>query len=50
MKVLTYNVHKGMGRRRTPILDAILDSVHERDPDVFACQEVFHPADGEPNQ
>lgn len=42
IKVITYNLHKGRGRRRRDILREAMQAIEERRPDVLLCQEVFH--------
>lgn len=49
LKIITYNLHKGVGHRG-PSLVAAIDALRERAPDVLACQEVFHPPAGERGQ
>lgn len=50
LKVITYNLHKGVGYRGRNSLDEVIDALRERKPDVLACQEVFHPPAGERGQ
>lgn len=49
-RVITYTLHKGVGRRGRDILDHAIAALRARQPDVLACQEVFHPPPGEPGQ
>lgn len=49
-KIITYNLHKGVGRYGRNALGAAIDALREREPDVLACQEVFHPPAGEVGQ
>jgi endonuclease/exonuclease/phosphatase family metal-dependent hydrolase len=44
VKVITYNLHKGVGRRRQRILEEAVQALFDRKPDVLVCQEVFHGA------
>ena len=44
MKVITYNLHKGVGRRRSSILEEAVHALEARKPDILMCQEVFHGA------
>jgi endonuclease/exonuclease/phosphatase family metal-dependent hydrolase len=44
VKVITYNLHKGVGRARQSILEAAIAAIAERAPDLVLCQEVFHGA------
>ncbi|MEZ5965906.1 MAG: endonuclease/exonuclease/phosphatase family protein [Planctomycetota bacterium] len=50
IKVITYNLHKGVGRYGRNALAGAIDALHARQPDVLACQEVFHPPAGETGQ
>ncbi len=49
-RVITYNLHKGVGRRGRDILHHAIAALRARRPDVLACQEVFHPPTGQPGQ
>lgn len=49
-RVITYNLHKGVGRRGRDILYHAIAALRTRRPDVLACQEVFHPPAGQPGQ
>ncbi|QDT66551.1 hypothetical protein V22_38210 [Calycomorphotria hydatis] len=43
MRVLSYNIHKGIGGRdRKYSLERVLDVIREQDPDVVCLQEVDH--------
>jgi endonuclease/exonuclease/phosphatase family metal-dependent hydrolase len=42
IKVITYNLHKGVDRRGRTSLAAAIAALRARQPDVLACQEVFH--------
>ena len=44
LRVITYNLHKGVGPRRRDILGEAVDALERRRPDVLLCQEVFHGA------
>jgi endonuclease/exonuclease/phosphatase family metal-dependent hydrolase len=44
VKVVTYNLHKGLGRARNSILAAAIRALADRQPDLVLCQEVFHGA------
>lgn len=50
MKVITYNLHKGVGRRNRRIVAEIGQALAERRPDVLLCQEVFHSIEDEIKQ
>jgi endonuclease/exonuclease/phosphatase family metal-dependent hydrolase len=50
LKVITYNLHKGVDRRGQKSLLAAIDALRRREPDVLACQEVFHPPAGQRGQ
>lgn len=41
MKIITYNLAKGRGRKQ-PILEEAVHCVADRNPDLLLCQEVFH--------
>ncbi len=50
LRVITYNLHKGIGGRGRSTLVATIDALRQRQPDVLACQEVFHPPAGQLGQ
>jgi len=50
IKLITYNLHKGVGRSGRTSLAHAIDALRARAPDVLACQEVFHPPAGEVGQ
>lgn len=50
LKVITYNLHKGVGRGGAQALERAAHALAEREPDVVACQEVFHPPAGQLGQ
>ncbi len=49
-RVITYNLHKGVGPRGRDILHHAVAALRARRPDVLACQEVFHPGGDRPGQ
>jgi endonuclease/exonuclease/phosphatase family metal-dependent hydrolase len=44
VRVITYNLHKGRGRRRRSILEEAARALADREPDLLLCQEVYHAA------
>ncbi|MCA8957350.1 MAG: endonuclease/exonuclease/phosphatase family protein [Planctomycetes bacterium] len=54
VRVITYNLHKGVRSRGLRAVETILhDAVHaiaERNPDVLLCQEVYHGIDADLQQ
>jgi endonuclease/exonuclease/phosphatase family metal-dependent hydrolase len=50
IRVITYNLHKGVGRGGRQTLIAAVDALQQCAPDVLACQEVFHPPTGQRGQ
>jgi endonuclease/exonuclease/phosphatase family metal-dependent hydrolase len=46
MKLISYNIHRGVDRRGRPCLDAIADALADLRPDLLACQEVLRPGSG----
>lgn len=50
LKVITYNLHKGLGRGGRSMLEDAALALADRQPDVVACQEVFHPPAGQSGQ
>ncbi len=45
MKVVSYNLHKGIGPRKRDILPDVVEAVAALDPDILVCQEVLHRLD-----
>ena len=50
MRVITYNLHKGRGRRNRHVVQEIAQALAERKPDLLLCQEVFHAIEDEIKQ
>jgi endonuclease/exonuclease/phosphatase family metal-dependent hydrolase len=50
VKVITYNLHKGLGRRKRHIVHELAHALAERQPDLLLCQEVFHSFEDEIKQ
>ncbi len=42
MRIITYNLHKGVGAGRTNILEEAVHAAADRQPDLLLCQEVYH--------
>ena len=42
MRVITYNLHKGVGKGRTSSLEEVAHCIAELAPDLLLLQEVFH--------
>ncbi|MGE5629631.1 MAG: endonuclease/exonuclease/phosphatase family protein [Caulobacteraceae bacterium] len=40
LKVMTYNIHRGINRRNKLDIDGIVDTIKSADPDIVALQEV----------
>jgi endonuclease/exonuclease/phosphatase family metal-dependent hydrolase len=40
IKVMTYNIHSGLGRDRLYRLDRVIEAIKNEDPDIVALQEV----------
>ena len=50
LKVITYNLHKGVGRHGRSSMADLVVALKARGADVLACQEVFHASAGQVGQ
>jgi endonuclease/exonuclease/phosphatase family metal-dependent hydrolase len=50
VRIITYNVHKGVGPGKRSILAEAVRAAAEREPDILLCQEVYHGVEDDVHQ